>query len=345
MKNDDVKNNEVDSTPKYTLAPDKTIFFGNRDPHPGTEQLPLAPPWRRFDKKSREARAATYCASDREIIAVNTALYLRRPLLITGRPGTGKTSLAYAVARELMLEPVFVWPVTSRTTLQNGLYHYDALARLQDSRPAADGEHPANDEAPYIGKYIRLGPVGAALCCSRPKKPSVLLIDEIDKSDIDLPNDLLHIFEEGEFEIPELVRLPDDKQHSVINVGLPKGKETVPVERGRIRCAEFPIVFMTSNGERDFPPAFLRRCLRLDIPLPDNKELAEIVKRHLKIDINENKPLKQLLDNFVKERDEGKRQLATDQLLNAVRLVQQGLFPADSPDLAAYVLRDLETAS
>ncbi|MFM6814789.1 MAG: AAA family ATPase, partial [Dolichospermum sp.] len=115
--------------------------------------------------------------------------------------GTGKTSLAYAVAYELGLGEVLHWPITTRTTLKDGLYSYDAIGRLQDAKDKD------KDNLAEIGKYINLGSLGTALLPS--EKPRVLLIDEIDKSDIDLPNDLLHIFEEGEFEIPELRRIAD----------------------------------------------------------------------------------------------------------------------------------------
>ena len=125
---------------------------------------------------------------------VNTALFLRRPLLITGKPGSGKSTLAHSVAYELNLGPVLRWPITTRSTLQDGLYRYDAIARLHEAS--------LRGGTPKIGPFVQLGPLGTAMVPTR--WPRVLLIDEIDKSDIDLPNDLLNIFEEGEFEIPEL---------------------------------------------------------------------------------------------------------------------------------------------
>lgn len=180
-------------------------------PSPELTRLGAPPPWRRFGKQARQDRGATFEPETAEIDRVNAALLLRRPLLVTGRPGTGKTSLTYAVAHELGLEPVLRWPVTSRTQLQEGLYRYDAIGRLQDTPRA--GKHEG--EPPDIGNYLTLGPLGTALFGRVAQTeegkpvvyPRVLLIDEIDKSDIDLPNDLLHLFEEGEFEIPELARL------------------------------------------------------------------------------------------------------------------------------------------
>lgn len=272
------------------------------------------PPWRVFGN-GRPQRGTTYRPTADQIRMVNAALYLRRPLLITGKPGVGKSSLAYSVAEALDLGHVFRWAITSRTSLNDGLYRYDAIGRMQEAE--------LNPEASkLIEKYLTLGPLGSALAPS--KTPRVLLIDEIDKSDIDLPNDLLNIFEEGEFEIPELARISDPPKH---DIRLQQSDETTEVIKGKVRCDEFPFVVMTSNGERDFPAPFLRRCLRLNIEPPGKDELARIVEAHLaqhfKDSLKEEAQWRANMDNLIEEflklRDKG--MLANDQLLNAVYLI------------------------
>ena len=185
---------------------------------------------------------ATYIASDDLRSAVNVAVALGRPLLLRGEPGTGKTLLAENLAKALEL-PLIRWHVKSTTKAKDGLYIYDTVKRLYDSRFGGD----VND----IEKYIKLGPLGQAL--DLPTK-SVLLIDEIDKADIEFPNDLLHERDAMRFTIDET------------------GREVVAKER--------PVIIITSNNEKELPDAFLRRCVFHYIQVPDRELMTEIVKVH-----------------------------------------------------------------
>ena len=175
--------------------------------------------------------------------AVNCALALERPLLVRGEPGTGKTQLAEAVAAGLGLELIH-WPVKSTTRAQDGLYVYDTVQRLYDSR---FGEGNVKD----IRRYIKYGPLGQAF--ASPKRV-VLLIDEVDKADLEFPNDLLHELDRMRFHVSET------------------GDEVVAKER--------PVVIITSNAEKELPDAFLRRCVFHFIEFPDRDLMTRIVRVH-----------------------------------------------------------------
>jgi MoxR-like ATPase len=347
------------------LSEDWKLFQGdNREPHDAIATLPDAPPWRPFGKdpnpgvSRRKRRGETFQAQPEEIEMVNAALYLRRPLLITGKPGTGKSSLAYSVAHELKLGEVLYWPITTRTTLKDGLYAYDAIGRLQEVKQSeAKGDYIEDPQK--IADYITLGPLGTALLES--PCPRVLIIDEIDKSDIDLPNDLLTIFEEGRFEIPELARLEkdsDDPKHQAdaievkVRTAYTDEAEATYAEKkakirgGRITCQEFPLVILTSNGERDFPPAFLRRCLRLNMRDPDRLQLERIIKAHLEKCNLSDSQVSALIDDFLKCRDKGREQLSTDQLLNALFMIirQRDWVGDEKESLLDHLLAPLDRA-
>ncbi len=185
----------------------------------------------------------SYIASPELQEAVNVALALQRPLLIKGEPGTGKTLLARAVAEQLK-RPMHTWHVKSTSKAIEGLYVYDAVQRLQDSR---FGDRDVRD----IRNYIRFGALGRAFLAD---EPSVVLIDEVDKADLEFPNDLLHELDQMSFTVTE----------------------TGDVHTAKIR----PLVIITSNNEKELPDAFLRRCIFHFIAFPEPTLMARIVKVH-----------------------------------------------------------------
>lgn len=314
------------------------IYRGTGEPiEPAlSELLPPPPPWRRFDGEPLEGSAPDDTAEatrkigalgavrpssdDHEVDMVNAALYLRRPLLVTGAPGTGKSSLAYRIARELRLGRVLRWSITSGSSLAGGLYSYDAIGRMQAAGARQAGA--ADEQDTSIGNFIQLGPLGTALLPR--EQPRVLLIDELDKSNIDLPNDMLAVFEEGEYPIRELARLARTDPEVTVFTDDPDGVATI--RHGRVRCHAFPVVVITSNGERDFPPAFLRRCLRLEISPPNMTQLAEMVSAHFRGLANTE--TQELIQAFV-SRSQAAGGLPTDQLLNALYLATSGAHRAD----------------
>ncbi|MCC5996884.1 MAG: MoxR family ATPase [Oceanicaulis sp.] len=184
-----------------------------------------------------------YVATDELAAAVNAAIILERPLLVKGEPGTGKTELARQVA-EALGAPLLEWHIKSTTKAHQGLYEYDAVARLRDSQLGEDRVHD-------VSNYIRKGKLWEAF--TAPERP-VLLIDEIDKADIEFPNDLLQELDRMEFNVYET-------------------GETIRAERR-------PIVIITSNNEKELPDAFLRRCFFHFIAFPDEETMEQIVKVH-----------------------------------------------------------------
>ncbi|MGW3353576.1 AAA family ATPase [Nonomuraea rubra] len=287
-------------------------FAGEADPHyaPPGPDTPAG--------KETRRRGEGYIPDESEIEAVNTALYLRRPLLVTGKPGVGKSTLAYSIATDLDLGPVLVWAITSRTSRRDGLYRYDAISRLNDANihQLVKESRTLEAQPSAIAPYLRLGALGTALLPQ--ERPRVLLIDEIDKSDIDLPGDLLTVFEEGFYEIPELARLAALQPR--VRIGThDRFDPHVEIERGEVHCRAFPIIILTSNGERDFPPPFLRRCIRLNIVPPAGPKLRQIIQARLGIRADR---FDSLINEFVTRRADG--DLATDQLLNAIQLRLSG---------------------
>ncbi len=187
--------------------------------------------------------SSEYVASRELMNAVNVAMALEKPLLIKGEPGTGKTMLAEAIAKALDME-LIIWGIKSTTKAQEGLYVYDTVQRLYDSQ---FGEGDVSD----ISRYIKMGKLGEAF---KTPEQAVLLIDEIDKADLEFPNDLLWELDKMEFYINET-------------------RETV-------RANHRPVVIITSNAEKELPDAFLRRCIFHYIDFPDREKMEEIIRVH-----------------------------------------------------------------
>lgn len=234
-----------------------------------------------------------YIASDELIRSVNIAAALKKPLLVKGEPGTGKTMLAEAVAESLNME-LLIWNIKSTTRAQDGLYVYDTVQRLYDSQFGTAG---VDD----IGKYIRMGKLGEAF---KREKQVVLLIDEIDKADLEFPNDLLWELDQMEFYIPET-------------------GETV-------KAKERPIVIITSNAEKELPDAFLRRCIFHYIAFPEKEEMAEIVKAHFP-DLEE-ALIQGALDAFYRIRNLPglSKKPATSELLDWIMALRLGGIPEET---------------
>jgi hypothetical protein len=337
--------------------------------------MPPAPPWRSFDgpedaqykvpelppnqlrrgasfRLPRDEQGQITREGKQVLLAVNAAIHLRRPLLVTGHPGVGKSSLAYSIAHELGLGRVLWWPITPRSELEQGLYRYEALDRLRDSQ-AKTGS--AED-------YITLGPLGTAFLPLA--QPRVLLIDEIDKSDLQLPNELLHLFEEGSFTIPQLRRearqrakrttQDTSKSHKDEPTAIDTDDVSTParIQGGKVQCRSFPIVVMTSNDERDFPAAFYRRCIRVEMPTPTQESaLHDLITAQFGEDWangtwRDSPLLSDLIQHFLPSQasTDGGRQRAVDQFLNAAHLlmgINGGPSGSDAEALREILFRPL----
>ncbi len=249
------------------------------------------------------ASTSGYIAADDLQIAVNAAVALQRPLLVKGEPGTGKTELARQVALGLGME-LIEWSIKSTTKAHQGLYEYDAVSRLRDSQLPS-----AADRVSDVGNYIRKGKLWTAFTAAQ---RVVLLIDEIDKADIEFPNDLLQELDRMEFHVYET-------------------GET-------IRALHRPVVIITSNNEKDLPDAFLRRCFFHYIRFPDPETLAAIVRVHFP-DIKENLITTALTQFFTVRDTPGiKKKPSTSEVLDWLKLLL-------AEDLSAEDLRAPATSA
>ena len=237
--------------------------------------------------------SATYVSTDDLTLAVNAAVTLQRPLLVKGEPGTGKTMLAVEVAKALGL-PLLEWHIKSTTKAQQGLYEYDAVSRLRDSQLGDPRVHE-------ISNYIVRGMLWQAFTS---ETPVVLLIDEIDKADIEFPNDLLRELDRMEFFVYETKEL--------------------------VKAQQRPIVFITSNNEKELPDAFLRRCFFHYIRFPDKETMEKIVEVHfpgLKKSL-----LREALEVFFEVREVPglKKKPSTSELLDWLKLLLAEDIPLDA---------------
>ena len=233
-----------------------------------------------------------YVASEQLLNAVNVAITLKKPLLIKGEPGTGKTMLAEAIAKALD-KKLIIWNIKSTTKAQDGLYMYDTIQRLYDGQ---FGEEGVDD----IARYIKLGKLGEAF---ESEDQVVLLIDEIDKADLEFPNDLLWELDQMEFYIHETKRT--------------------------VKAKNRPIVIITSNAEKELPDAFLRRCIFHYIDFPDADLMEEIVRVHLP-DVQEN-VLKNAFEVFydIRAMRDIRKKPSTSELIDWINVLQIAGIPAD----------------
>lgn len=288
-------------------------YTGNPDYQP--QPPPLG------ESKKRQRKCYPYRPEPGLVQAVNLAIALERPLLLQGDPGCGKTRLASAIAYEFSQRylqgqepwPYYCWNIKSTTRAQEGLYYYDAIARLRDAQflgmNRLEDYLPSEEVKELIQRlqnrsaYLEYGCLGKAFL-EKSHRP-ILLLDEIDKADIDFPNDLLLELEELRFEVPEIGAVGDKS----------------------IAAAYSPIVIVTSNREKELPDAFLRRCVYYFLNFPEEDELVEIVKLHFpNLESEQEQLVEAAIDQFLDIREIGvkrpeSKRIGTSELLDWLRVL------------------------
>ncbi|MEI6410465.1 MAG: MoxR family ATPase [Bacteroidota bacterium] len=269
-------------------------------------------------KKYQDMDLKPYLPDPNLIEAVNIAIYLQRPLLIKGEPGCGKSYLAKAVACELGL-PYYEFNVKSTSKAKDALYSFNHVAHLRDAQLASNGLISLDDVIKHEKSrhYVNPGPLGKAFTS---KKRAVLLIDEIDKADIDFPNDLLNELEDMKFSISELEGRTDEAERTI---------QADPANR--------PILFITSNDEKDLPAPFLRRCLYYQIKFPEGDDLKKILRAHIGLDEVKQKALvDKAIERFEALREEMKsgvgdgKKSSTSELIDWYRALSHDLKDEDA---------------
>lgn len=259
--------------------------------------------------------------------AVDMALALKRPLLLKGDPGCGKTRLAEAVAYDLYGDDFdnhyFEWNIKSGSKVSDGIYTFDHIKRLRDAQLDHINKTKTSDD---LSLYIEKGALAKAFGASKKGKPAILLIDEIDKADIDFPNDLLLELDQKRFEIPELIN----------------SKNLDFQKQGRITAEESPLIFITSNDEKDLPPAFLRRCLFHYVDFPKIADLLKIVKANF-ADFDEtilNRALEkfEILRGKMQGNTNAEKRVSTSELIDWIFLIKHFNISADEFDKEGFPL-------